>query len=66
MRPTLPYSLLALFVAGSAQAANRVELDQVLIQDHQQSELEAAADHLRDIPGASNLVDMDKVGQGRV
>ncbi|MDH1631081.1 TonB-dependent receptor family protein [Pseudomonas mosselii] len=66
MRPTLPYSLLALFVAGTAQAANRVELDQVLIQDRQQSELEAAADHLREIPGASNLVDMDKVGQGRV
>lgn len=66
MRPTLPYSLLALFVAGTAQAANRVELDQVLIQDRQQSELEAAADQLREIPGASNLVDMDKVGQGRV
>ncbi|WP_236248453.1 TonB-dependent receptor family protein [Pseudomonas mosselii] len=66
MRPTLPYSMLALFVAGTAQAANRVELDQVLIQDRQQSELEAAADQLREIPGASNLVDMDKVGQGRV
>ncbi|MDH1511162.1 TonB-dependent receptor [Pseudomonas mosselii] len=66
MRPTLPYSLLALFVAGTAQAANRVELDQVLIQDRQQSELEAAADQLREIPGASNLVDMVKVGQGRV
>ncbi|OWQ38124.1 TonB-dependent receptor domain-containing protein [Pseudomonas sp. DrBHI1] len=66
MRPTLPYSLLALFVAGTAQAANRVELDQVLIQDRQQSELEAAADQLREIPGASNLVDMDKVGEGRV
>ncbi|MBC3437474.1 TonB-dependent receptor [Pseudomonas sp. BW16M2] len=66
MRPTLPYSLLALLVAGTAQAANRVELDQVLIQDRQQSELEAAADQLREIPGASNLVDMDKVGQGRV
>ncbi|UVN46099.1 TonB-dependent receptor family protein [Pseudomonas mosselii] len=66
MRPTLPYSLLALFVAGTAQAAGRVELDQVLIQDRQQSELEAAADQLREIPGASNLVDMDKVGQGRV
>ncbi|ORT73539.1 TonB-dependent receptor family protein [Pseudomonas mosselii] len=66
MRPTLPYSLLALFVAGTAQAADRVELDQVLIQDRQQSELEAAADQLREIPGASNLVDMDKVGQGRV
>lgn len=65
MRPTLPYSLLALFVAGTAQAANRVELDQVLIQDRQQSELEAAADQLREIPGASNLVDMDKVGEGR-
>lgn len=66
MRPTLPYSLLALFVAGTTQAANRVELDQVLIQDQQQSELETAADRLREIPGASNLVDMDKVGQGRV
>ncbi|UVK81519.1 TonB-dependent receptor [Pseudomonas sichuanensis] len=66
MRPTLPYSLLALFVAGTTQAANRVELDQVLIQDQQQSELEAAAERLHEIPGASNLVDMDKVGQGRV
>lgn len=66
MRPTLPYSLLALFVAGTTQAANRVELDQVLIQGQQQSELEAAAERLHEIPGASNLVDMDKVGQGRV
>ncbi|MEN8642694.1 TonB-dependent receptor family protein [Pseudomonas sichuanensis] len=66
MRPTLPYSLLALFVASTTQAANRVELDQVLIQGQQQSELEAAAERLHEIPGASNLVDMDKVGQGRV
>ncbi|WP_312817901.1 TonB-dependent receptor domain-containing protein [Pseudomonas sp.] len=66
MRPTLPLSLLALLVTSAAQAAGSIELDQVLIEDQQQTELETAAERLREIPGASNLVDMDKVGQGRV
>ncbi len=66
MRPTLPLSLLALLVTSAAQAAGSIELDQVLIEDRQQTELETAAERLREIPGASNLVDMDKVGQGRV
>ncbi|WDY59894.1 TonB-dependent receptor family protein [Pseudomonas sp. PSKL.D1] len=66
MRPTLPYSLLALFVASTAQAAGRIELDQVLIEDKQQTELESATERLHEIPGASNLVDMGKVEQGRV
>jgi iron complex outermembrane receptor protein len=67
MRPTLPLSLLAMLVASTnAQANGRIELDQVLIQDQQQSELDAARERLHEIPGASNLVDMQRVGQGRV
>ncbi|MFD2642531.1 TonB-dependent receptor family protein [Pseudomonas japonica] len=57
---------LALTGASSAQAADTVELNQVLIQGQQQDDLQAARERLREVPGASNLVDMQRVGQGRV
>lgn len=38
----------------------------MLITDEEQNELTAASERLREIPGASNLVDMQRVGQGRV
>ncbi|MFJ4354385.1 TonB-dependent receptor family protein [Pseudomonas sp. NPDC089428] len=71
MRPVLPLSsylgLLAIFtVSQQTTAAPAVELGQVLIKDEEQSELDDARERLRAVPGASNLVDMDKVGQGRV
>ncbi|WP_313201956.1 TonB-dependent receptor domain-containing protein [Pseudomonas sp.] len=71
MRPVLPLSsylgLLALFtVSQHATAAPAVELGQVLINDEEQSELDDARERLRAVPGASNLVDMQRVGQGRV
>lgn len=71
MRCALPLSsCLGLLAAFSAQqpalAAASVELGQVLITGDDRDELTAASERLREIPGASNLVDMDKVGQGRV
>ncbi|TLP54414.1 MULTISPECIES: TonB-dependent receptor family protein [Pseudomonas] len=71
MRRVLPLSsCLGLLVAFStvepALAASAVELGEVLINDEELDEQAAAAQRLREIPGASNLVDMHKVGQGRV
>ena len=69
MRPVSPItcaaSLLAVYASSPALAAAPVELDQVLIQE-QQGELELAAQQLREVPGATNLVDMQRVEQGRV
>ncbi|MDN5507454.1 MAG: Plug domain-containing protein, partial [Comamonas sp.] len=71
MRPALlsPSSLgvLGLFVAiNPALEAAPLELGQVLIEGRQQNELDAAQERLRQVPGATNLVDMQQVEQGRV
>lgn len=66
MRPTLPLSLLTVLISSAALADGRIELDPLLIADQPQTELDAAAERLRETPGASNLVDMQRVGQGRV
>lgn len=71
MRPVLPLSsrlgLLALFTAGQpAWAAPAIELGQVLINDEQQSEMDDVRARLQQVPGGSNLIDMHRVGQGRV
>ncbi|MGE7993523.1 TonB-dependent receptor family protein [Pseudomonas sp. NPDC089554] len=50
----------------TALASAPVELGQVMIEGQRQDDLDAAAQQLREIPGASNLVDMQRVGQGRV
>lgn len=70
MRPDLPFSpvlgLLGLIAASQASAAEPIELGQVLIEEQRQGEVEAARERLHEIPGASNLVDLERVGQGRV
>ncbi|MGH8484149.1 MAG: TonB-dependent receptor plug domain-containing protein, partial [Pseudomonas sp.] len=71
MRPALLFpsslGLLGLFVPVSqAQTVAPLELGQVLIEDRQQSEVEAAQERLHQVPGATNLVDMQRVEQGRV
>lgn len=71
MRCVLPppscLGLLAAFAASQpALAAPPVELGQVLITDEEQNDLTAASERLHEVPGASNLVDMQRVGQGRV
>ncbi|MCE5984902.1 TonB-dependent receptor family protein [Pseudomonas sp. LF19] len=68
MRPTLPRSSLALLIscAASVQAGEGIELGQVLIQEQEHSELQDARDRLQQVPGASNLIDMQRVEQGRV
>ncbi|WP_095157245.1 TonB-dependent receptor domain-containing protein [Pseudomonas sp. Irchel 3E13] len=60
--------LLGLSLAGgtAVQAADTVELGQVVIQEKQQDELHAAQERLREVPGGTNLVDMSRVEQGRV
>jgi len=66
MRPALPLFLLAL-LPGAASAGDiaPLELDQVLIDDAS-TEQERAAARLQAQPGASSLVDMEHVEQGRV
>lgn len=70
MRCVLPLSsclgLLAALAANQPAAASSVELDQVLITDEEQNDLSAASERLRALPGASNLVDMQRAGQGRL
>ncbi|CAM4102198.1 TonB-dependent receptor [Pseudomonas reidholzensis] len=69
MRRVSPSRALGLLISAAscpALASAPVELDQVLIEDQQQGELEAAAARLRQTPGASNLVDLQRVEQGRV
>lgn len=69
MRFTLSPCLGLLAAFGATQpvlAAASVELGQVLITDAEQNDLTAASERLREVPGASNLVDMQRVGQGRV
>ncbi|OLS62743.1 TonB-dependent receptor family protein [Pseudomonas putida] len=60
--------LLGLTLAGSAaaQTPESVELGQVVIQGEERNELQEANERLRQVPGATNLVDMNRVGQGRV
>lgn len=70
MRCVLPLSsclgLLAVLAANQPAAASSVELGQVLITDEAQNDLSAASERLREVPGATNLVDMQRAGQGRV
>ncbi|HYQ49021.1 MAG TPA: TonB-dependent receptor plug domain-containing protein, partial [Pseudomonas sp.] len=71
MRPVLPLSsclglVAAVTVGPQATAAPPVELGQLLISEEEQSELEYARERLQSVPGASNLVDMQRVEQGRV
>ncbi|MFK3773915.1 TonB-dependent receptor family protein [Pseudomonas sp. NPDC089406] len=69
MRRALPLPLGLLAALGTplpSLAAPSVELGQVLITDEAQDELADAGERLRETPGASNLVDMQRVGQGRV
>ncbi len=67
MRAALPFSfpLALLSVALSAHANEGIELGQVTIQGDETNELDAARTRLDEIPGASNLVDMTRVEQGR-
>ncbi|WP_277373369.1 TonB-dependent receptor [Pseudomonas sp. AA-38] len=65
---TARLGLLALACVASriSLAADPVQLDPLQISGVQTSEIEAAHEALEQVPGASNLVDMSKVEQGRV
>lgn len=70
MRPVSPFpcavGLWVVATGHSTLAAAPLELEQVVIEGQQQSELESAAQRLREVPGATNLIDMQRVEQGRV
>ncbi|RWU21030.1 TonB-dependent receptor [Pseudomonas alkylphenolica] len=71
MRPALLFhsslGFLGLFIPVSqAQTVAPLELGQLLIEDRQESEVDVARERLRQVPGATNLVDMQRVEQGRV
>lgn len=57
---------LACLSAHSAIADEPVQLDALEVSGVQMSEEEAARENLKQVPGATNLVVMDKVEQGRV
>lgn len=57
---------LACLSSHSAFAEEPVQLDALQVSGVQMSEVEAAREELARVPGATNLVDMSKVEQGRV
>ncbi|SUD37733.1 TonB-dependent receptor [Ectopseudomonas mendocina] len=57
---------LACLSAHSAIADEPVQLDALQVNGVQMSEVEAAREELKRVPGATNVVDMAKVEQGRV
>jgi len=58
---------LALFSIGQpAFGASAIELGQMLITDAQPDEMDDARERLRSVPGATNVVDLQQVEQGRV
>ncbi|MDR6711777.1 iron complex outermembrane receptor protein [Pseudomonas hunanensis] len=69
MRCVPPSRALGLLISTAScpvLASAPVELDQLLINDQPQSQLEAADERLRQVPGATNLVDLQQVAQGRL
>ena len=73
--PPLPFSrqparltllALACLTAPSVMADEPLQLDSLQVSGRQLSETEEAAQELARVPGATNLVDMGKVEQGRV
>ena len=69
--PPLPFARLTLLTlaclnAHGALAEAPVQLDPLHVSGIQMSEEEAAREELEQVPGASNLVDMKQVAQGRV
>lgn len=57
---------LACLSGHSAFAEEPVQLDSLQVTGEQVSEVEAAREELKRVPGATNVVDMAKVEQGRV
>ncbi|WP_343351572.1 TonB-dependent receptor family protein [Pseudomonas sediminis] len=57
---------LACLSGHSAFAEEPMQLDSLQVSGVQMSEVEAAREELKRVPGATNVVDMDKVVQGRV
>ena len=57
---------LACLSGHSAFAEEPMQLDSLQVTGEQVSEVEAAREELNRVPGATNVVDMDKVEQGRV
>ena len=65
MRPARS-SLLPLALLWAVPTyANALELDEVQVRGEQSSELEMAQATLKQVPGASNLIDMSRVENGR-
>jgi iron complex outermembrane receptor protein len=62
------FTLLALACLSghSAFAEEPMQLDSLQVSGVQMSAVEAASEELKRVPGATNVVDMAKVEQGRV
>jgi iron complex outermembrane receptor protein len=64
--PSPPLLALACLSGHSAFADEPVQLDSLQVTGEQVREVEAAREELKRVPGATNVVDMAKVEQGRV
>jgi len=66
LRSSLYLLGLALANGATAQTTDTLDLGQVLIQEQEQDDQQAARERLKEVPGGTNLVDMQRVAQGRV
>ena len=65
MRPALSSLLPLAFVCTAPAYAGPLELGEVQVRTEQSSELDMARAALDEVPGASNLIDLNRVENGR-
>ena len=65
MRFTLSTLLPLAFICAAPVHGSALELDEVLVKTEESTELEAAKTALEEVPGASNVIDLNNVENGR-
>ncbi|MBP3861036.1 MAG: TonB-dependent receptor plug domain-containing protein, partial [Pseudomonas sp.] len=65
MRPALSSLLPLALICAAPAYGSALELTEVQVRSEESSELEAAQNALNEVPGASNLIDMTRVENGR-
>ncbi|TWR96567.1 TonB-dependent receptor [Pseudomonas saxonica] len=65
MRPALSSLLPLALICAAPVYGNTLELGEVQVRSEESSELEAARSALEEVPGASNVIDLSRVENGR-
>ena len=65
MRPALSSLLPLALICAAPAYGSALELTEVQVRSEESSELQAAQNALNEVPGASNLIDMTRVENGR-